>query len=1071
MKPNIIGFVILLLVLVAVFRWTRQDKGDKTEGFFLPVAGHQAYVEESQKKINSLTNIVNLVSPILPVTSKTADTLYGATHGIETRGTPEEYALEPKSLFDVPEAMPSSLLQAAGCQKAPKTCGAFDDPTFASQCGMSFDREGMGSDGKPHVGGLFVASDDRRMQTERARKVRETGAPPYDPYKVYQPSLGVAKPGTFALTKDQCVVVKEKVDCEAKQTFTSPNCTQCFPSQGFARVGPDTPRIPFLLYLQGQGTVSVQSADGSIKLDPSVLPTSDVLKVQIPADAEGKAFIIYVAPDSRIPTYLSGYVEGQTGRGAFKLDLNALIQSDLETQAKPRMNGTKKINGFRALSFVPGTKKVRMHLSCLVPFSFLNMYEPDAITCDNGPVITKEASARFLESDPCFGKANQPGNYKLECLQGRWVALGGTTEGTGYPSTPEKAAVLQRRGGRALVLDDIMDEWATKITAAITGKRGDGTQMDVPEWNELSMWALGVPITSPCDGLQKESGPLSKECLSYLYNNRGSTTHVGSTYTSPADKAATTKGVMEGWQDSAAAAASAGTYSYPNAPLDPQTSTGLAAGQSLGGVDAVKARYDAIHRRANDNSKENVDRAIDVKQAYGIDLPPPSSNAIPGPTQVFAVGPDYRFTKGEAAGVCAQYGAKVATTAQLEQAQKAGADWCFSGWVADGDGKWPVTTNPIPGCGWLGINNWTWQDANGVPKAGVNCHGPKPRPTEVKPGVIKPFNGDLWDQPTEKTYITVPSGYLETTGPQPACFNGFSPDDAKKGCDRLGSQCVGFSYSKDGGGHGCYKGNHQAGLNGNTAYMGYVKVPSGGGSEPIDGRYIRLDYIQNGCLNLAQILVFSASGGKNIITPNTRVTKSSGYQGDTFPSQNFVNQKGSKYYNFVHTSCGSEVPWIEVDLGATTRIHKIVVWNRVDCCQSRIVGTVLSVLNEEKEKIYIANPITTTNQSYTWMPPSGEVQVDKDPIRSQQAFTPTDWKCFAGIPSPMRRNEDGDIACMSYNGKDCLWGNDDTCRNLLVNANRGAINPLVCGGHHAQQWGGPGYDNPGHWCARVDKMM
>jgi hypothetical protein len=224
------------------------------------------------------------------------------------------------------------------------------------------------------------------------------------------------------------------------------------------------------------------------------------------------------------------------------------------------------------------------------------------------------------------------------------------------------------------------------------------------------------------------------------------------------------------------------------------------------------------------------------------------------------------------------------------------------------------------------------------------------------------------------------------------------------------------------------------------------------------------------CLNLAQILVFTAPGGKNIITPNTVVTKSSGYQGDVFPSQNFVNQRGNQFYNFVHTSCG-DVPWIEVDLGSTMRIHKIVVWNRVDCCQSRILGTVLSVLNEEKEKVYIANPITTTNQSYTWMPPSGEVQVDKDPIRSQKAFTPSDWKCFPGIPSPMRRTEDGEIACMSYNAKDCLWGNDETCKSLLSNANRSAIRPLVCGGDHAQKWGGPGYDNPGHWCARVDKML
>lgn len=968
MVPTIIG-LLLTLVVILWLRWRLE------EGFTLPVPGHQEYVEDSQKKLNALTNMVNLTDPVVPVQAVTAKEMYDATHGILAIPTAEKYGLKPDVKFEVPSEMPTSLQQAIGCQAAVKTCAAFDDATFAANCGMSFDQGGYGSDGKPHVGGLYVAPDDREIQTAAAKKVRETGTPPYDPYQVYQPSLGVAKPGTFALTKDQCVVVKEKVDCETKQTFGVPNCTQCFTSQRFSRVGPETPRIPSTLFLQGQGRVRVEGSSG-VRLDPSRLEKNGAIRVNLPAEGEGQTFVLVVEADERMPTYVSGYLEGQTGRGTFKMDMNSMIQTDLETQAKPRMSGTMTINGFRAMSFVPGAKKTQMRLACRIPFSFLNSYEPDAMSCDNGPVITQEASATFLESDPCFGKANQPGNYKLECLQSRWIALGGTPEGTGYPSTAEKARALQREGGgagKALSLDDIMDRLAVKITAAITGKRDNGTQMDVPEWNDLSMWALGIPIKSPCDGAQKDAGPLSKECLAYLYENRGSASHIGSTYTLPSSQAsAKGGGVKESFLDVASAGAT--TYSYPNAPLDPRTASGLAIGQGLGGVEAVKARYDEINRRANDNTKTNQERALDVKQAYGVDLPPPSAASVPGPTQVYAVGPDYRYTKAEAAGVCAKYGAQVATTAQLSDAQKAGADWCFSGWVADGGGKWPITTSPIGGCGGRqGVIEWTPDSG----KAGVNCYGPKPRPTEVATGIIKPFNGDMWDQPTEKTYSTVPSGYLESSGPQPACFNGLSPDEAKKGCDRLGSQCVGFSYSKDGTGNGCYKGNHAAGLNGNPAYMGYVKLPTGG-LEPVVGRYIRMDYDHQECLNLAQILVFSSEGGPNVITAATKVTKSSGYQGDIYPSRNFVNQRGGSYLNFVHTSCG-DVPWIEVDLGSTMRVYKIIVWNRQDCCQGRIQGTVLSVLNEEREKVYIANPIRTTNSSYTWFPPNGDVLVDKDP--------------------------------------------------------------------------------------------
>jgi hypothetical protein len=167
---------------------------------------------------------------------------------------------------------------------------------------------------------------------------------------------------------------------------------------------------------------------------------------------------------------------------------------------------------------------------------------------------------------------------------------------------------------------------------------------------------------------------------------------------------------------------------------------------------------------------------------------------------------------------------------------------------------------------------------------------------------------------------------------------------------------------------------------------------------------------------------------------------------------------------------GYDIPWLEVDLGAMTRIHKIVVWNRVDCCQSRILGMVLSVLNNEKEAVYLSNPIKTTNQTYTWFPPNGEVLVDRDPIHSQKPFTPTEWRCLGGMPTPLRRNNDGEIECMSTNAKDCLWGDHNSCQRLLTSP-PGGIRPLVCGIDHARKWGGPGYEHVDHWCARADKIL
>jgi len=415
------------------------------------------------------------------------------------------------------------------------------------------------------------------------------------------------------------------------------------------------------------------------------------------------------------------------------------------------------------------------------------------------------------------------------------------------------------------------------------------------------------------------------------------------------------------------------TYNYPGTVLDPRTPSGLAIAQSLGGVNTVKQTYDTINRTANDNSLTNAQRATAVKQAYDVNLQPPSANRIVGAPQVFAVGPTYQYQRGEAASVCNKYGAQVATLAQLQEAHRNGADWCFNGWIADSTtAQRPITTSVIPGCSAsTGI-----QSGQSAGPAGVNCYGPKPDIADpMANGTVLPFNQQMWSQPPasdKPTYLTIPSGYLETTGPQPACFAGLTPEQAQTTCNALGAACAGFSYSKNGDGSGCYKGNHNAGMNNYHIYMGYVKTQAPAAPSVTIGRTIVLQYNHGECLNLAQILVYSTKGGANVITPNTNVVKSSGYQGDVYPSKNFVDGKGA---TFVHTSC-QDVPWIRVDLGSTMPIYKVVVVNRADCCQSRVLGTTMSVMDELGVPVYTSNPISSTNTVYTWFPPNPLVNVD-----------------------------------------------------------------------------------------------
>jgi hypothetical protein len=81
------------------------------------------------------------------------------------------------------------------------------------------------------------------------------------------------------------------------------------------------------------------------------------------------------------------------------------------------------------------------------------------------------------------------------------------------------------------------------MTKALSGKDKNNRVLSIPEWNEASMYATGVPINTPCDG-PGGVPPLSRECLTYLFENKGAGQRIGSTYTLP-----NTYASKDGFQD------------------------------------------------------------------------------------------------------------------------------------------------------------------------------------------------------------------------------------------------------------------------------------------------------------------------------------------------------------------------------------------------------------------------------------------------------------------------------------------------------------------------------------------
>jgi len=865
--------IIVLLILIGLVYFCIKNK----EGFSQFPVAHTAYVDEAARKYSSLTNLINLTNPVVDLTTTNLESAI-ATVGAKPSGN--RYELQPtipvKTLHDVP----GTLKLAKSCEAAPNNCSAFDNPTFAANCGMSFDINGTASNGTSFKGGLYLSPDDRAEQVTSAENVQQNGTDPYDPYKVYQPTIGTAARGTFGITKDSCIVVKEKVDCEAKQTFGSPNCTQCYTSQRFARVGPETGRLPSKLYLVGNGMLTVYNPitndiSGLISLDNTDLSSTPTV-INIPSKSEGTAFIVRVIQKSK-PAYIAGYIEGSTPAGKFKLDLLTLISVDQMTGKKPRITGTVSVNGFKCKTLSPGSGQIHLRTLCMIPFSFINMYDGDALTCSNGPIITKAESATFLESDPCYGKANAPGAYKLECLQSRWMEMGGTEQGTGYPSTKAKADAIQRNSdGTPRNLDDIIDTISALMSRAMTGKDASGGDLTIPDWNNASMYAMGIPISTPCDG-PGGVPPISQRCLEYTFKNQGVSSHIGATYTLPSTYASKKEGFV----------GETGNIYIPssNGPLSPSTPAGLAFGQSQGSLQNVKNAYDTIVRTAFDNTQVNTARSLQLQQV--LDATIKSKTAEGDDFDVRIPVNQSTKTYDQLKAVCKSKGKRLCQSTEICDMQKR-------------EVTNPSLTATFPVDNWIAVgdkpNEWLtlWNHGNRYCKT----H-------------------------SEVTQSEDGNAYLPTWGSQtnPA------------GWERLVKCCD--------------------------------------GPATMLGRYIRLEYDRRECLNLAHIAVYpNKRTDSNLITPNTIVTKSSGHEGDIFPSKNFVVGN-----SFVHTSC-YDVPWIEVDMGATVNMYRIVVTNRKDCCQFRVIGTRLVILDDKRNRIYTSDQINTSASSYTWFPPTTEVYND-----------------------------------------------------------------------------------------------
>jgi hypothetical protein len=107
------------------------------------------------------------------------------------------------------------------------------------------------------------------------------------------------------------------------------------------------------------------------------------------------------------------------------------------------------------------------------------------------------------------------------------------------------------------------------------------------------------------------------------------------------------------------------------------------------------------------------------------------------------------------------------------------------------------------------------------------------------------------------------------------------------------------------------------------------------------GRYVRVQLTFAGYLSLAEVQVFGTGGAAP--PPANRALGKFATQSSTLPgyadSANLAvdgNTDGGFSDGSVTATNADQNAWWQVDLGASVTINSVVVWNRTDCCGSRL---------------------------------------------------------------------------------------------------------------------------------------
>jgi hypothetical protein len=622
-----ISLIVCVVLLIAAY-FLKEGFADSTDPED-SMNDHEKYVNDRLKNYNSVG--------IALIGSNTVGNLGNSTRDL--MGSPDEKNVHipngMKGIYPL-QSKVSGLFNIIQTCEAIKTvdCNAFDDPKFSLNCGMCLDigtddSPAMNSDNKPAVGGRVLLPDDKQTINEESVG---NFLPPY------VPTIGTCPAGRMVSTKAQCIKLKREMACEKGANYDLTNCVQCFDSGGYAIVDPtQSPNLlngSGVLNLFGVGILNY-SETGYETRNGLILSQSQPLKIALEGREMTRILLSVTNPDDKDgnPPSLSGYLSGITQNGEFTLDLYRMVLNDAVTGRKPLTGGTKVSNGVDTVTMIAGFGNKQLVVYANSPVTFVDPMTQEGATCPTSPYVTTPAAASLLATDPCYKQGSGPGKYSLECLQNTFISNGCIDDGKGYPKDATSASnLLMDPSGKTRSLNDIANYIYALAIISATGVDQNGTEQTLEKWSTASVFCSGKKILTPCDTAARDTGPLSADCLVYLWDNMGSSSSVGSTYNKMSQGTS-----LFSRGSNPRFCQRTGTLS-PRGPDGKDRADVMAYWKSQGGLRAVKTMMMAVNDAANDSSQytSDEDRGPYITQCFGdIKLaprPPPLNTQTPPPS-------------------------------------------------------------------------------------------------------------------------------------------------------------------------------------------------------------------------------------------------------------------------------------------------------------------------------------------------------------------------------------------------------------------------------------------------------